>query len=156
VKDFCPNLLELVRKNFGPHFVQEDHSSDDPPKKVFIWFWALFLKSITLGAIFLNKSTLAARSSGILPRLSYILHRFPCIFPEFWGIFPGFSPNKTFGAGLAPPAPPPPTPLARDEHRSGLDQDWSQFWPDQDWIRLQFFWKLADLDWVGLRKSSLF
>jgi len=33
-----------------------------------------------------------------------------------------------------------------DEHGSGwigLDQDWSQFWLDQDWIGLQFFWKLA-------------
>jgi len=26
-----------------------------------------------------------------------------------------------------------------DEHGSGLDQDWSQFWPDQDWIGLHFF-----------------
>jgi len=31
----------------------------------------------------------------------------------------------------------------RDEHRSGLDQDWSQFWPDQDWIGLQFFLKIG-------------
>jgi len=32
----------------------------------------------------------------------------------------------------------------RDEHGSGLDQDWSQFWPDQDWIGLQFFenWRI--------------
>jgi len=37
-----------------------------------------------------------------------------------------------------------------DEHGSGLDQDWSQFWPDQDWIGLQFFPKLADQDWIGL------
>ena len=28
-----------------------------------------------------------------------------------------------------------------DEQRSGLDHDWSQFWPVQDWIGLQFFWK---------------
>ena len=32
--------------------------------------------------------------------------------------------------------------------RNGSDwirnQDWSQFWPDQDWIGLRFFWKLAD------------
>jgi len=32
----------------------------------------------------------------------------------------------------------------RDEHGSGLVQDWSQFWLDQDWIGLQFFSKLAD------------
>jgi len=32
------------------------------------------------------------------------------------------------------------------------DQDWSQLWADQDWIGLQFFWKLADQDWTGLRK----
>ena len=32
------------------------------------------------------------------------------------------------------------------------DQDWSEFWPDQDWIGLQFFWKSADQDWIGLRK----
>ena len=44
----------------------------------------------------------------------------------------------------------------RDEHGSGLDQDWSQFWPDQDWIGFQFFWKLADQDWIGLRKFLLF
>ena len=25
------------------------------------------------------------------------------------------------------------------EHESGLDQDWSQFLPDQDWIGLDFF-----------------
>ena len=30
-------------------------------------------------------------------------------------------------------------PQTRDEHGSGLDQDWSQFWPNQDWIGLQFF-----------------
>ena len=30
------------------------------------------------------------------------------------------------------------------------------FWPDQDWIRLQFFSKLADQDWIGLRKFMLF
>jgi len=61
----------------------------------------------------------------------------------------------------------------RDEHRSGwigLNQDLSQFWPDQDWIGLHFFsklavqdWiglhffsKLADQDWIGLRKFLLF
>jgi len=30
----------------------------------------------------------------------------------------------------------------RDEHGQdwiGLDQDWSQFWPDQDWIGLRKF-----------------
>jgi len=40
----------------------------------------------------------------------------------------------------------------RDEHGSGLDQDWSQFWPDQDWIGLEYFWKLAEQDWIGPRK----
>jgi len=44
----------------------------------------------------------------------------------------------------------------RDEHGSGLDQDWSQFWPDQDWNGLQFFWKLADQDWIGLSKFCCF
>jgi len=36
------------------------------------------------------------------------------------------------------------------------DQDWSKFWPDQGWIGLQFFWKLADQDWIGLRNFLLF
>ena len=36
----------------------------------------------------------------------------------------------------------------RDEHGSGLDQHWSQFGPDQDWIGLEFFWKLTDQDWT--------
>ena len=36
------------------------------------------------------------------------------------------------------------------------DQDWSQFWQDQDWIGLQFFWKLADQDRNGLRIFFLF
>jgi len=44
----------------------------------------------------------------------------------------------------------------RDEHGSGLDQDWSQFWPNQDWIGLQFFWKLAYQKWIGLRKFLMF
>ena len=47
----------------------------------------------------------------------------------------------------------------RDEHWSRLDrldQDWSQFWPDQDWIGLQFFWKLSVQDWIGLRKFLLY
>jgi len=46
-----------------------------------------------------------------------------------------------------------------DEHGQdwiGLDQDWRQFWPDQDGIGLQFFWKLADQDRIGLRKFLLF
>ena len=44
-----------------------------------------------------------------------------------------------------------PLVVSRDEHGSGLDrtgQDWRQFWPDQDWIGLQLFWKLAD--WSNL------
>jgi len=45
---------------------------------------------------------------------------------------------------------------SRDEHGSRLDQDWSQFWPDQDWIGLQFIWKLADQDWIRLRKFLFF
>ena len=36
------------------------------------------------------------------------------------------------------------------------DQDCSQFWPEQDWIGLYFFWKLADQDGVGLRKLLLY
>jgi len=32
-----------------------------------------------------------------------------------------------------------------------MDQDWSQFWLGQDWIRLQFFEKLTDQDWIGLK-----
>jgi len=41
----------------------------------------------------------------------------------------------------------------RDEHGSGLDQDWSQFWPDQDWIGLQIFfnWRIrTGSDWENL------
>jgi len=45
-----------------------------------------------------------------------------------------------------------PMKYARDEHGSELDQDWSQLRPDQDWIGLQFFWKLEDQDWIGLKK----
>jgi len=44
------------------------------------------------------------------------------------------------------------TEMSTDQDWIGLDQDWSQFWPDQDWIRLQFFSKLADQDRIGLRK----
>ena len=44
--------------------------------------------------------------------------------------------------------------MSTDQDLIGLDQDWSQFWPD--WIGLQFFWKLADEDWVGLRNILLF
>ena len=29
--------------------------------------------------------------------------------------------------------------MSTDQDWIGLDQDWSQFWPDQDWIGLQFF-----------------
>ena len=29
-------------------------------------------------------------------------------------------------------------------------------WPDQDWIELQLFSKLANQDWIGLRKFLLF
>jgi len=47
------------------------------------------------------------------------------------------------------------TPI-RDEHGSGLDQDESHFWPDQDWIGLQFLWKLADQNWIGLSKFLCF
>jgi len=35
------------------------------------------------------------------------------------------------------------------------DQDWSQFWPDQDWMGLQLFWKLVDQDCIRLRKFLL-
>jgi len=35
----------------------------------------------------------------------------------------------------------------------GLEQ--SQFWPDQDWIGLQFFLILADQAWIELRKLLL-
>jgi len=46
--------------------------------------------------------------------------------------------------------------MSTDHASIGLDQDWSQFWPDQDWIGLQFFWNLADQDGIGLRKFSCF
>jgi len=46
--------------------------------------------------------------------------------------------------------------VSTDQDWIGLDQDWSQFWPDQDWIGLQFFSKLADQHWIGLRKFLLF
>jgi len=48
------------------------------------------------------------------------------------------------------------TEMSTDQDRIGLDQDWSQFWPHQDWIGLQFVWKLADQDWIGLRNYFLF
>jgi len=38
----------------------------------------------------------------------------------------------------------------------GLDQDWSQFCPDQDWIGLQFFSKLAKQDWIGWENLCCF
>ena len=34
--------------------------------------------------------------------------------------------------------------------------DWSQIWPDQDWIGLQFFWKLVEQDWIGLTNFFLY
>jgi len=40
--------------------------------------------------------------------------------------------------------------------RISTGSDWSQFWPDQDWIGLQFFSKLADQGWIRLRKFLLF
>jgi len=45
--------------------------------------------------------------------------------------------------------------MSTDQDWIGLDQDWSQFWPDQDYIGLQLFWKLADQDRIGLRKFLL-
>ena len=48
--------------------------------------------------------------------------------------------------------------VIRDEHGQdwiGLDQDWSQFWPDRTWSDCIFF-KLADQDWIRLRKFLLF
>jgi len=35
--------------------------------------------------------------------------------------------------------------MSMDQVWIGLDQDLSQFWPDQDWIGLQFISKLADM-----------
>jgi len=46
--------------------------------------------------------------------------------------------------------------MSTDQDWMGLDQDWSQIWPDQDWIGLQLLCKLADLDWIGLRNFLLF
>jgi len=46
--------------------------------------------------------------------------------------------------------------MSTDQDCIGLDQDWSQFWPDQGWIGLQFFWKLAVQDWIGLRNFCCF
>jgi len=43
--------------------------------------------------------------------------------------------------------------MSMDQVWIGLDQDLSQFWPDQDWIGLQFISKLADMtvsDWENL------
>jgi len=52
-KDFCPNLLKLARKNFGPllweYFLTKDVFGI---KKVFMWFCTRW------GPIFSNQSTL--------------------------------------------------------------------------------------------------
>jgi len=40
--------------------------------------------------------------------------------------------------------------MSTDQDWIGLDQDWSQFWPDQDWIGLHFFedWRIrTGSDW---------
>jgi len=42
------------------------------------------------------------------------------------------------------------------EAEMSTDQDWSQLWPDQDWIVLQFFWKLEDQDRIWLTKLFLY
>jgi len=46
--------------------------------------------------------------------------------------------------------------MSTDQVWIGVDQDWNLFWPDQNCIGLQFFWKLAGQDWIGLRKFLLF
>jgi len=46
--------------------------------------------------------------------------------------------------------------MSKDQDWIGLDQDWSQFWPDQDWIGLQFFGKLADQDWIDWENFCCF
>jgi len=45
--------------------------------------------------------------------------------------------------------------MSTDQDWIGLDQEWSQFWPDQDWIGLQFFSKMEEQNWIGLRKFLL-
>jgi len=50
--------------------------------------------------------------------------------------------------------------MSTDQDWIGLDQDWSQSWPDQDWIRLQFFfenWPIrTGSDWENLLSLWLF
>jgi len=43
--------------------------------------------------------------------------------------------------------------MSTDQDWIGLNQDGSPF---QDWIGLQFFWKLADQVWIGLTKFFLY
>jgi len=59
-----------------------------PPKKLFMFFWALFVRR----------------------RVCSNVQRF-C--PDFRRFFPDFQKIKTFGGALAPSAPPPPTPVVR-------------------------------------------
>jgi len=65
---------------------------------------------------------------------------FLCFFRAF------FSSEKSFVCAAE---------MSTDQDWIGLDQDWSQFWPDQEWIGLQFFSKLEDQVWIGLRKFML-
>jgi len=48
--------------------------------------------------------------------------------------------------------------MSTDQHWIGLDQDWSQFWPDQDWIGLQFFenWRIrTGSDWENFCRFNV-
>jgi len=67
----------------------------------------------------------------------------------------GFSPRDEHGSGMDRTGS-GLKPIFAGQDWIGLDQDWSQFLPDRTGSDCIFFSKLADQDWIGLRKFLLF
>jgi len=63
--------------------------------------------TLILGAIFAKIKAYTV----ILRRVSHICPDFHRFFPDFKEFCPDFHQIKSFGSALAPPAPPPPTPV---------------------------------------------
>ena len=98
-KDFCPNFPKLVRKTFGPLFVQmfshEDCCWDDLKKKSSCNFWRHFYPYFHWVCDGFHSLCLDVR-------------RFS---PDFQGFCPNFHHIKILGMHVHLPALPPPTPL---------------------------------------------
>jgi len=61
--------------------------------------------------LFSNQSMLDAIFAQIFREFQKVLRDFRGFFPDFMGFLPDFHQIKTFGGAVAPPVPPPPTPV---------------------------------------------